>query len=57
MLLPGLSLGLYVLAMTQGRGRFGRANWALLLGSALGVVIFIAVELKTAAMVGAVSER
>ena len=49
MLLLGLSLGLYALAMTQGHGSFGAANWALLSGSALGVAIFIAAELKTTA--------
>ena len=35
--------------MTQGHGSFGPANWALLAGSALGVAVFIVVELKTTA--------
>jgi len=47
-LLLALTLGSYALAMTIGRGSFSIANVGLLLVTAAGVGLFIAVELRTA---------
>ncbi|HYX34760.1 MAG TPA: MFS transporter [Oligoflexus sp.] len=46
-LLLALTLGAYALAMTMGRGQFGRINIALLLGALTGCVVFVLVESKT----------
>ncbi len=45
-LLLALTLGAYALAMTLGRGHFGPSNIALLLGAAVGAVLFVYAELK-----------
>jgi len=46
--LLALTLGAYALAMTLGRGSFGRLNLALLLAAALGVALFVMVEKRAA---------
>jgi EmrB/QacA subfamily drug resistance transporter len=47
-LLLALTLGVYALAMTMGRGRFGLVNAALLLATALGVGLFALAEARAA---------
>ncbi len=46
MLLLGLTLAAYALAMTIGRGSFGLLNLALLLAAAFGVGLFVRAEKK-----------
>ncbi|MBL8415890.1 MAG: MFS transporter [Propionivibrio sp.] len=48
-LLLALTLAAYALAMTQGRGRFGPLNVALLLAAVFGVGLFVLAETRTAA--------
>lgn len=43
-----LTLAAYALAMTIGRGSFGPLNWALLLGAALGVGLFVLAQATAA---------
>ncbi|MDB4952392.1 MAG: major facilitator superfamily 1 [Gemmatimonadetes bacterium] len=45
-LLLALTLGVYALAMTVGRGRFGLLNVALLLAAGLGIGLFVLAEAK-----------
>lgn len=47
-LLLAITLGVYALAMTLGRGQFGSLNVALLLASAVGVSLFIVAEKRVA---------
>ncbi|MBX7187750.1 MAG: MFS transporter [Vicinamibacteria bacterium] len=44
----GLTLAAYALALTAGRGHFGRLNWALLLSSLVGIGVFGRVESRAA---------
>ncbi|CNB66968.1 MFS transporter [Yersinia intermedia] len=44
MLLLGLTLALYALAMTLGHGTFGTLNVVLLLGAVIGIGLFVRVE-------------
>lgn len=48
-LLLAATLGAYALAMTLGRGHFDQRNLALLAGAAVGVALFVWVELKAPA--------
>lgn len=48
-LLLALTLCLYALAMTIGRGQFGLINIALLVTSVVGAALFVAVEARVAA--------
>lgn len=45
-LLLALTIAAYALAMTMGRGHFGRLNMALLLTAVIGVGLFVLVESK-----------
>ena len=45
-LLLALTLAAYALAMTLGRGHFGTLNGALLTAAAIGVVLFVVVEMR-----------
>jgi EmrB/QacA subfamily drug resistance transporter len=45
-LLLALTLAAYALAMTIGRGTFGTINVALLLAAAIGIALFILVEMR-----------
>jgi MFS family permease len=47
-LLLALTLGAYALALTLGRGRLAALNLALLAGAAVGAVLFVRVEARTA---------
>jgi EmrB/QacA subfamily drug resistance transporter len=47
-LLLALTLAAYALAMTIGRGSFGRLNIALLVATALGIGLFVLAEAKAA---------
>ncbi len=47
-LLLALTLAAYALAMTMGRGSFGRVNIALLLAAVVGVALFVRVEARAA---------
>ncbi|HYH79848.1 MAG TPA: MFS transporter [Longimicrobium sp.] len=47
-LLLALTLAAYALAMTIGRGRFGRLNAALILAAALGAGLFVRAEARAA---------
>jgi MFS family permease len=47
-LLLALALGAYALAMTAGRGSFGRLNLALLLGAAVGAGLFVLAQARVA---------
>lgn len=47
-LLLALTLGTYALSMTLGRGSFGVLNMALLLAAALGTVLFVFAQSRTA---------
>jgi EmrB/QacA subfamily drug resistance transporter len=48
MLLLGLTLGAYALAMTLGRARFGALNIALLLAAVIGAGLFVRAEARAA---------
>jgi EmrB/QacA subfamily drug resistance transporter len=48
-LLLALTLGAYALSMTLGRGQFGALNIGLLAAAAIGVVLFVLVELRVPA--------
>ena len=48
MLLLGLTLALYALAMTLGHGTFGTLNVVLLLGAVIGIGLFVRVEKNAA---------
>ena len=47
-LLLALTLGAYALAMTLGRGHFGALNTTLLAAAAIGVALFVLVEMRVA---------